>query len=664
MKPIERKDGKTLDIQPGDEVVGMTIDVDAMPFVMQTLTQLYSDQVLAVIREYSTNAWDAHVEAGNEDDKIEISLPSSEDEFFRVRDYGNGLDADDIRDIYSKYGKSTKRGSNDVVGMLGMGCKSALAYADEFYVTSIKNGVKVQVNISLDSEGVGQMNIVSQVRTSERSGTEVAVPVDTSYHRNVMEFQTKAESFFSYWPEATVTVDGEEPKRVEGLWLDSKTLLVKGAGHNIIVMGNVPYKNGYTGARGGYVRFVEIGEVEFTPAREDLKDTPYTQAAIGKINNEVRRLKQEKFQKMISSAATGYEAIQKWQEARSYGFEGAPKWKGQDIPEYFNLNGKDENGAARSHMTLTKVKEHRVRRWSRDDSSVTRAWLAGGAVMTGFTGKTLSPVQIEKFDTWKQSQKLDETPRFFLVEKINPEVAKWIDPSKVYNWEDVKAVKLARETTKREYGDVKFDTYGSEGYKSATVEDLPTTNLFYVTKGEQKKYGNNWNKELLDYNYSEWTVVVIGGNQIKKMEREFPNIKQVKAHENELRTNWINSLTPEDVQYIVARQGNTTKYKHLDATKVNDPKLKSAITTATQKRPDFDKAYEIYGGRYGLVSVTQGKEFNDVLAKVYPLAAATLNHQHGKLAPQVEEHVYLYINGVHAEAAAEAKTDSEVQVQS
>ena len=78
------------------------------------MIDLYSDPELAVIREYSTNAFDAHIEAGVTR-PIEITTPTHLCPFFKVRDYGFGLDVEDIREIYSQYGASTKRESDDVV---------------------------------------------------------------------------------------------------------------------------------------------------------------------------------------------------------------------------------------------------------------------------------------------------------------------------------------------------------------------------------------------------------------------------------------------------------------------------------------------------------------------------------------------------------------------
>ena len=50
--------------------------------------QLYSDKILAVIREYSCNAVDAHVEVGKNEEPIEITLPTQLSLEFKVRDLG------------------------------------------------------------------------------------------------------------------------------------------------------------------------------------------------------------------------------------------------------------------------------------------------------------------------------------------------------------------------------------------------------------------------------------------------------------------------------------------------------------------------------------------------------------------------------------------------
>src|SRR4051812_4240346 len=119
----------------GGERVLMSIDPEAEEMVIKSLTDLYNDPEYAVVREYSTNAWDAHVEAGVTR-PVEITLPTRWDPVLKIQDFGIGMTADDMRDTYSKYGTSTKRTTNSQTGMLGFGCKSALTYTQAFTVES------------------------------------------------------------------------------------------------------------------------------------------------------------------------------------------------------------------------------------------------------------------------------------------------------------------------------------------------------------------------------------------------------------------------------------------------------------------------------------------------------------------------------------------------
>ena len=64
--------------------------------VLMTLSdKMYTRKQLAVLREYSTNAADAHVMVGKPVSDIQVSLPTLEDLNFRVRDFGTGLTEDE-----------------------------------------------------------------------------------------------------------------------------------------------------------------------------------------------------------------------------------------------------------------------------------------------------------------------------------------------------------------------------------------------------------------------------------------------------------------------------------------------------------------------------------------------------------------------------------------
>src|SRR5271156_6461407 len=96
---------------------------------------LYTDRVLAVVRELSCNAYDAHVAANNLE-PFEIHVPNSLEPWFHVKDFGTGLSDEDVMNLYSTYFESTKTDSNDFIGALGLGSKSPFSYTKAFEVIS------------------------------------------------------------------------------------------------------------------------------------------------------------------------------------------------------------------------------------------------------------------------------------------------------------------------------------------------------------------------------------------------------------------------------------------------------------------------------------------------------------------------------------------------
>ena len=228
------------------DAISMSVDQSALQHIMNVLTDIYADPELAVIREYATNALDSHVQAG-QSRPIEVTTPTPLSPTFKVRDYGTGADLQDIEDWFSTYGASSKRGSNDAVGMLGIGCKSALAYVDQFTITGIKNGRKITVSAARDETGAGVMTVVENVPTTEPQGVEVQVPA-----RRDNELSDKAESFFRFWDEGTVLLNGQAPPKLEGYELSGGEFVLEdtgarswrgrhGTGRLTVVMGNVPY---------------------------------------------------------------------------------------------------------------------------------------------------------------------------------------------------------------------------------------------------------------------------------------------------------------------------------------------------------------------------------------------------------------------------------------
>ena len=104
------------------ESIGMSLDLDSAQILMQMLSKnLYSDAIGSTIRETASNALDSHRRCGVTDPIIVSFVASNDGNYeFSVEDFGIGLDADDVKNIISKYGKSTKRNSATELGMMGL----------------------------------------------------------------------------------------------------------------------------------------------------------------------------------------------------------------------------------------------------------------------------------------------------------------------------------------------------------------------------------------------------------------------------------------------------------------------------------------------------------------------------------------------------------------
>ena len=176
--------------------IGMTLDLDSAQILMQMLSKnLYSDSIGSTIRETASNALDSHRRAGV-DKPIIVSLENVNGNYeFSVEDVGLGLDADDVENIISKYGKSTKREEANSLGMWGLGFKSPLAYSSTFYFIARKNGIERKY-MMYEGEDVNTIDLLYESETTEGNGVKVIVPVKYS---DYYSFKTKSKEQLAYF---------------------------------------------------------------------------------------------------------------------------------------------------------------------------------------------------------------------------------------------------------------------------------------------------------------------------------------------------------------------------------------------------------------------------------------------------------------------------------
>lgn len=267
------------------------IDLKNIDFITSLLTSnLYSKPVESFFRETVSNAYDSHVEAGTEDPiliLIDGSNASSSGYQVSIRDYGTGLSPERFDLIYRNIGSSTKRDSNDFIGMFGIGRFAALSCADEATVTSYYNGTKYSYIMYKNGRGIN-IDKISETKGDYKNGLEVSVCIKTSYFS-----MRDAINQLCFFPNIHVEYSGEYNYVLSSAIPEFNNRTVHEAPGfstcNILSksyyrVGNVlyPVDEGTWAGLYGLCLNLEIGSVDITPNREALQFTPRTKDAISK----------------------------------------------------------------------------------------------------------------------------------------------------------------------------------------------------------------------------------------------------------------------------------------------------------------------------------------------------------------------------------------------
>ena len=256
------------------ETTDFTLEVNESMFQMLT-SNVYNDTKLAVIREWSTNACDACIAAGKPV-LYDVHIPTTEEPYFSVRDYGTGLSVDNVKGLFSTVGASTKRNSDAFNGQLGIGRLAGLAVADAFTVESFYEGFRHVYVVSM-VKGFPSIMHMSSTPSTEPTGLKISVQVPV---QDVHDYFEKAEYLYKYFDhKPNVNIDMSLHFKVtdqisEDCYVFSSPSRSSGT-DNFVVMAQVPYRIPYDRSIENYgftnlVVKVPSGSVTFNPGRESL----------------------------------------------------------------------------------------------------------------------------------------------------------------------------------------------------------------------------------------------------------------------------------------------------------------------------------------------------------------------------------------------------------
>jgi hypothetical protein len=313
---------------------------------------IYSDKIRAVIREISTNAYDAHIQAGKSDQPFDVQLPSLIEPSFRVRDYGYGIPHKQMMERYTTVFDSTKDDSNDFVGALGLGRLSPFAYCEQFSVVSRCEGMKRIYSVFLAADGTPELSLLGETPTDEDSGFEVVVPIKDT---DIELFWTAAKTtYIGFSPHPNMKNEKFEVSESilsgDG-WFISKDVNKVYARQGCVIypiIEDMLSKEACSKkifAHKGLIIDFPIGSLDFNASREDLG---YTQTTIDNLVNKINTVYEQlnvAAQSQIDVCETMYSAYLLQEDFFSQGFDRSTlfNYKGKPLTSGFNVNVKQYN---------------------------------------------------------------------------------------------------------------------------------------------------------------------------------------------------------------------------------------------------------------------------------------------------------------------------------
>lgn len=312
-------------IQRGFDATEQQFTIKATSKAFDILSSgLYSNKPLAIIRELSCNAYDAHIAAGKDNVPIKVKLPNRLSPTLEIRDEGTGLSHENVLTLYTTYFDSTKQDSNDFIGALGLGSKSPFSYTDAFTVESCFKGVKRLYSAFLNEERIPAIVLLSEQATDEPSGMSISLNVKDGDH---YMFQQAAQSVFRYfdpYPEiygAQITqtsvkyvLEGKNWKVRDDTTYNSTPYVVQGV--VAYPLNRDQLEKHLSPAARALLRspvdlYVPIGDVEVAASREALQ---YTKRTINNLSNHMENAANELgsvITKEVSEQKTAWDARRK-----------------------------------------------------------------------------------------------------------------------------------------------------------------------------------------------------------------------------------------------------------------------------------------------------------------------------------------------------------------
>lgn len=286
----------------------MDLSANARAYIFKMFSSsIYSNPIGTVVREITSNCFDAHVEAGvNYPVLIKKTFNDiTNTHYLSFIDYGVGISPERMYDVCAVYFESTKSNSDDQIGGYGIGMKSPLAYKrlqedgsfdNSYYAITNYNGIKYMYCIHDDSYSP-VISLMYEEETTDANGTEVRIPI---LQKDLKTFEAEIVRQLYYFD--NLVFDGFDNDEIANDYtiVRCKNFLYRGDGYSDemhICLGKVAYPIDYRALKISEYDYqipvalkFNIGEINVTTSREALE---YSEKTIGLIKAKLIETKNE-----------------------------------------------------------------------------------------------------------------------------------------------------------------------------------------------------------------------------------------------------------------------------------------------------------------------------------------------------------------------------------
>lgn len=357
-----------------------TFTMNASKEAFQILSSsLYSNPKLAIIRELSTNAFDSHKQAGKEDYPFNLHLPTPEEPFFDIRDYGDGIPENLIYDIYTSYFVSTKTDDENQTGCFGLGSKTPFSLVDNYKVISYCEGKKKTYKM-FKEEGLPCVKKIAEEDWTKDTGLEIHFDWLADREWKYEEWSSEAKKFFRAtrflpnvntfisdpnfnWEDFMKSREFNSFESVDfgGCYYCDISVNVAGVGF-LVDFEDLKSKGSELKdlLNKAYIRRINImankSDVTLTPSREVLH---YDEKTINFVYNNVKRVVEEYYQKINNNFDNyNYRDALNISRGQTYDLDLSNKFKTKISDTFFKYSlGVSSTGRGKTISTINPIND-------------------------------------------------------------------------------------------------------------------------------------------------------------------------------------------------------------------------------------------------------------------------------------------------------------------